>query len=549
MTNQRDPGGSKRGLWRYSLVAAVLLVGIPYLALNVWVRSGWGERVARDGLTRAVASATDSAYRVDLESVSFGWTLQDFTLHKIVLTRTDSVGTVTRTASIEALEVHDVHWLSTVLGRPAVDEIGVRTSSLSFTLDFIRSGVEESEVVQQDSARSGITVAVGTVRFAGDTITVTNRTATGRQATILQDVDLELKGLGPGSMWTPGYVLTNSDVALTVGAVLAAFDDSLYAIDMENITANSRDSTFSLEAMRVAPIVSDSVFARRQEYRRDRVDIAVKGAAVSSVDFDAALRDGSLMAELIVLDSLGIDVFSDHRIAARAVGEPRPFLTEKIRDAQIQIAVDSVAVLDGQIRYSERAHDGEKAGTIRFDHFSGSLTNLSNGSDPTVPTAPLFARAHGSLMGSTLVSAQLSVPLSSPSLDLSYSASVGSARINVVNEMLVPLEGIEFVQGEVDTLWLDGSASDRVSEGEIHMTYRDLALRTVDKNSRQQNLEHIVESALASLLLIHRDNPQRPDQDPRVGRFSYTRRNQDTLWGFLWRGARGGLIALIVRGG
>lgn len=549
MSGPARPLGFRSRHWRHAVAGMILLVAISYLALSLLIRSGLGERLVRRELARAVATVTDSAYRVDVESVRFGWGLQNITIEKLVLTRTDSVGTVTKTAAVEVLYVRDIHWLSTVLRKPAVDEVDARMSDLSFTLDFIKSGADSAETVERDSTHPGVDIGVNIIRLLGDTVTVTNQTAAGRQAIILYDVNLELEGLERGQPWTPGYVLSNSDVALTVRSVHASFEDSVYAMDLEGVAANSRDSTLSVESMRVAPKVSDSAFVWRQEYRRDRIDMAAKRAAARSVDFDAALRQGSLRAEVIVVDSLGIDVFSDHRIPARTVAQPRPLLTERIRDLPIRIAVDSVAVRDGRVIYSERAHDGENPGTLRFDGVTGSVINLSNDPDHTAPTTPLMARAQGLLMGATRMAAELSIPLLSPTLDLSYRASVGPVRADIVNEVLIPLEGIEFVRGEVDTLWLDVSATNGVSDGAIHMKYRDLAIRTVDKNSGQQNLGRVLESAVANLLLIHQNNPSQPNREPRLGQVSYARRNQDTLWSFLWFGIRSGLLSLIVGDG
>ncbi len=544
--------GSKRfkgQLRRYTLVGVTLFVVVPLLALNLFVRLGWGEKIVRSQLRGAVLLATDSAYRVDLESISFSWGLQDIRIDKIILTRADSVGTVTRTISVEALHLRDIHWIATLLGRPGVDEVEVRTPRVSLTLDFIKSGADEPAAAVEDSSRSRGGVEVGTIRLLGGTITVASRTGPDRLETSLHDVNLEMEGIEREWPWMPGYVLSNSDVSLKVGSAHVSFEDSLYAIDIENASAGSRDSSLSFEAIRVAPLVSDSAFGRRQAYRRDRIDIGIGRAALHGVDFDAALRDGSLRARLVVFDSLGIDVFSDHRIPARTADRPHRFLTEEIRDAPFLIAVDSVAVLRGRIVYSERARDGERPGTIRFDDFSGSITNLSNDPDHTRTHGDLRARVQGSLMGATIVSAELSASILSPTLDLSYRANAGPAAVNIVNDMLIPLEGIEFLQGHVDTLWLDAFAINGVSDGVIHMPYSDLAIRTVDKNSGRQSLGRAIESTVARLLLIHKDNPERPDGEARVGNVSYTRRDQDTLWGFLWFGIRGGLLSLIVRGG
>jgi hypothetical protein len=95
---------------------------------------------------------------------------------------------------------------------------------------------------------------------------------------------------------------------------------------------------------------------------------------------------------------------------------------------------------------------------------------------------------------------------------------------------------------------VDGFATNSVSAGVVNMHYRDLAIRTVDKRSGEQNFGRKIVTVIANLLFVDPQNtPEK--RDLRVGQINHTRRPGDTIWGFLWFSVRSGLLPLIVRGG
>ncbi len=152
------------------------------------------------------------------------------------------------------------------------------------------------------------------------------------------------------------------------------------------------------------------------------------------------------------------------------------------------------------------------------------------------------------LQGVRPITAELSIPVLSPTFDMHFTASAESVDAAIFNDMTVPLEGIEFVSGHVDTLWVDGSAISGVAGGVVNMHYRDLAVRTVDKNSGEQDFGRRVVTVIANLLFVDSQNTPE-ERDFRVGQINHTRRPGDTIWGFLWFSVRSGLLSLIVRGG
>jgi hypothetical protein len=301
-------------------------------------------------------------------------------------------------------------------------------------------------------------------------------------------------------------------------------------------------------SMGMGPLVSDSEFVSRLGRRKDRISVFMSGVEFRAAEFGAAIRDGASRANLVTVDSFAIDVFSDHRVPARVATEQRKFLTERFRDMPSHVAIDSVVVFDGMIRYTEHSHDGVYPGQITFEGVTGSIINLSNDPEHTSVSEPLVARAHGMLQGVRPMTAEVSIPILSPTFDMHFTASAGAVDATILNDITVPLEGIEFVSGDVDTLWVDGVVTNSVADGVVNMHYRDLAVRTVDKNSGEQNFGNRLVTVIANLLFVDSQNAPE-ERDFRVGQINHARRLGDTIWGFLWFSVRSGLLPLIVKGG
>ncbi len=538
---------ARTSIWRRILIGVGVLVLIVYLAINVVLRSGWAADVVRSELNRAVLIATDSAYGLDFRSLSFSWSFQNVTLRSIELKPLGPDASID-VASLAALNIRDIRWIRTLRGKPSIGEIEVDAPRLVLSLDFITAGADPVPRSSSAPDLEGVDGEVGDVRLLGGSVIVTSYTEDGKQVTVLSEVDLEILDLGSGWKKPVGFILANSNIRLKVGSAHLALDDSLHAIDIKALDASSEESIVRVGSIGLGPLVSDSEFVSRLEYRKDRISVFMSGVEFRATDFGAAVRDGSIRASLVTVDSFGIDVYSDHRVPARVATEQRRLLTERLRDLPNQVAIDSVVVFDGVIRYTEHSHDGAYPGTITFEGITGSITNLSNDPEHTSVSEPLVARAHGMLQGVGSVTAEVSVPVLSPTFEMDFAASAGPVDAAILNEMTVPLEGIEFVSGHVDTLWVDGFATNSVSDGVVNMHYRDLAIRTVDKRSGEQNFGRKVVTVIANLLFVDPQNtPEK--RDLRVGQINYTRRPGDTIWGFLWFSVRSGLLPLIVRGG
>ena len=552
--NQSKPEGSarRRSAWRAVAVAVVALLALAFVALHILLRLGWAERQVRRELSRAVAAASAGEYDIDFRDLRFSLSLQNAYITDLAVlpaTRADT-GIVVRRASLDELQIRGIHWWRTLLGDPRVDEVVIRAPDLELSLDLIRRGADSAAVVSATTSDSGsgVSLELGTVRLIGGAMTLRAQTENGLVATVLREVDLEVEG--PGRNWVapPGYILATTDVSLEIGSAHVSVDDSLYALEFGAITASSADSTVTIGSLRAEPFLDDSGFAARLTYRQDRIILAMSDVALRSVDFGAALRDGAIRASRVVVDSFGIDVFSDHRIAPRPASGPKLFLTEQLRDLTNPIAIDTIVVMHGSIMYAERAADAERPGVILFEDATGVITNFSNDLEHTTLLTPMVARMDATLFGETSVHAELEIPLMSPTTDMRYEASAGMVSAKAVNQMTVPLEGLEFTSGELDTLYLEGAVTNGAVTGALRMEYRDLALQTVDKNTGQQNLGHVLATLLADALFVRRENVFRRGQAPVLGEISYVRRDGDTLWGFLWYGVRSGLLSVVIRG-
>jgi hypothetical protein len=544
---------TSRPRWRIIVIVVLAVLAAGYVSLHVLVRLGWVEQRVRTELSRAAAVVTDGEYDIDFRTLRFSLSFRNAQLSHVALVssgQADRPAAIHR-ATLDAFEIRGIHWLKTLFGQPTVDEVLVRAPSLDLSLDYIRSGADT--VAPSASVPSGppsrFPVEVASARLAGGSMTIRAATPDGVVATVLRDVSLEIAELDSNWAAGLGYMLAAGDVSLEVGSAQVAIDDSLHLLELERIRAASRDSTLAVGWLRFAPPMSDSAFAERLEFRQDRIDLALRRVAMRSVDFGAALRDGAIRAGRVVIDSFGIDVFSDHHLEPQPVSGPKQFLTEQIRDLATPIAIDTVVVMDGSISYAQRAADAERPGVIQFEDVAGAISGFSNDPNHTSAHLPMIARMSATLSGDVAITAEVEIPLLSRTTDMRFEASTGPATATAFNGITVPLEGIEFVSGQLDTLFLEGATTNGVSTGAIYTIYRDLSIRTVDKNTGIQNLGHALATLLADALFVRRENEPQGDRPPLLGEISYTRKDSDTFWGFLWYGLRNGVLSVVIRGG
>ena len=159
------------------------------------------------------------------------------------------------------------------------------------------------------------------------------------------------------------------------------------------------------------------------------------------------------VAALTTLDSLRIEISLDKTGSKNPASETH-LPQEYLLGVRQPVRLNRLEIRHGYIRYSERAFDGARFGTLPFADLEAVVTNLSNGGRTGVLTGAVCQLdVRALLAGKGRLVAHFDYDLSSPKLNLAYRGSIARMDVRAFNSMLVDLQGMRVREGQLDTAW------------------------------------------------------------------------------------------------
>lgn len=409
----------------------------------------------------------------------------------------------------------------------------------SVSLDFPAQGDTREQSAKADSGfemdaastrfRSPRTT-LRRIRLRNGSVDLTRVTDRGVLASLLRDLDVTLTDItiDSVSLANPVGALANSRVTLAFDTVYHVLDDSLYFVAAMDVRADSRDSVVEIGAIRFIPTLEAAPFFGRLRKRADRLNATAGPIRIEGLDFANYLREEAVRVRLVAVDSLNLHVYSDVALDWGPKARPCRY-HESYAEIPIPFVIDTVRLNGGSIRYSELARGSKRPGELTFEGVHGIVANLTNDPDRMTVATPAVAHVAGSLYGEGPVSATVRYPLLSPRLDFDVEVSLGSMSMLPANRFATNVTGLEVKGGRIDSLWVEIESRDGKAAGRVHIRYRDLDFRMLDRNTGKEMAWHAVLGFLGNAV-VRSSNPGKPGDEPRDGRIDYACGDRDMVF-------------------
>jgi hypothetical protein len=517
-----------------ALAAAAVLAGL-YAA--VLVLAGRQLSLMLPGaIAEAVGGRDAGSYVVSIDDVRLSPLLNGVTVEHLVVSLDSAAAAeslepaLVRAADVTSLRVSGLKLLALLRGAGiyvSSIEIDGPTISLDFPAVATAGSPDSTTNLEPESAPTptGVTLPNTTLKrvtIRDGSIDLFRATDFGTMVSFVHDLDLELTEItiDAVTLADPVAALANSRVTVAFDSVRHVLDDSLYTVTSVGFRADSQDSTMVIEKVEFIPTLEALPFFGRLDLRADRLRISAGPIRMKGLDFDDYIRDAALRVRTIDVDSLDLHVHSDIALDWGTRARPCRYHME-FATIPLPFRIDTIRVNDGFIRYSELAKGSQRAGELTFDEVNGSVTNLTN--DPQLMTAatPAVVNATARLFGEGQVAATVRYPLLSPAVDFEVEAAVGPMSLLPANGFATNVTGVEIKRGQLDTLWVGLESRDGNATGRVHMRYRDLNFRLVDRNSGKEMAWHSV-LGFAGNIAVRSNNPGKPQDQPREGKIEYS---------------------------
>lgn len=433
-------------------------------------------------------------------------------------------------ARVESLQLEDarVVMASTAHGGVQQDSIGALTAHLrGVGYDSIAGRFVQSARISAPRLVLGSSASAGAIVLHGLTLYSDERNAV---------VSLDSTSLPAGQ----GYRLRVTKLRHELISGKLTLGDLAYAPDLDDEAffqaVGRRTTRVRLDARSLAISGLDAAAAMRRSVVARKIDIGeLQVDATSDQPYDAARADLTRTADSIAATdstvAAGSNALSPH-------GVRRPLMpTQQLARMRWALAVDTVLLRVGAVRYTEVTPGTPAPATISFDHLSFTGTGLVN----RKPKRPFDLRAFAAINGEGRIAAHFTLPIRRDDFTADVSGSWTGMPLAGLNTFLVA-SGFRLTDGTADSASFRFRIAQDSALGSLNPTWRGLRVRLHNTRTGKSNLGSRIKSFIAKTFVIRANNVPGTKGYRASVPIRYAVTNDDTFFGTLWRAMRSALI-------
>jgi hypothetical protein len=345
--------------------------------------------------------------------------------------------------------------------------------------------------------------------------------------------------------------LDPADTTIEFRSLRTSPSDSGQVVYVSGFKRKQRAGTFSLDSLSYLPSRPDSVFFAHPD-DKTRVRLTMKGIRGRGVETGASLGMRAV-ARQVEVDSMMIDALADTRTEAppetqpALPSKPRRLWPQALAETKWRVAIDTVTLKNGFVRYGELKSNRREPAVIWFSNISATITGMGNHPDKTGVKGPAIMVAKAKFMSRATLETRMEVPIVPEHFAMKVEGKATDLPAEVLNRFLLTAEGFRVTSGRFHRADFGFQVANGKATGEMTLVYDSLFVEVVDKETRKKGIDEKLKTFFANTLVIRGDNM--PDDkgrlDPQPIEYRYKKR--ETFWGGIWRALRSGLTKTIKK--
>ena len=314
--------------------------------------------------------------------------------------------------------------------------------------------------------------------------------------------------------------------------------DSLYyklnAFDVLTIAQVKWDGiSLILDNTQIKTIISRTALSKQIKSERDHNNLRVKQIIVDS------LRYGHHPSKKMYIDASKLElkqpsytIYRDKRLPDNY--ETKPLYSEKLRELDFDLMIDSVLISNGAITYEEKVSGTSQAGKLDFKQIHASIYNLGNtyalGAKKTkIDIQALF-------MTKSPLRLKWNFDVQNTQDQFYVDGSLKDLPATDLNAFTSPNLGAS-MKGSLQEVYFNIAGNDSNSHIDLKMKYDDFKVSIVDQGKKKKKW---LASTLANIFISKTSN--REDSGFKEGQGEVQRNQNKSFFNYLWINLKEGML-------
>lgn len=328
------------------------------------------------------------------------------------------------------------------------------------------------------------------------------------------------------------------DLVFQSSAFLYNTRDGNYTIGVDSLSTNSHEGYLFAKGGKVNPLFSAHEMAERIGYETDQFDVQFETFSMDEFNLKRWLEDKDLTASATFFNRPSITIHRDKSFPRKDRDE-RLLPTDHLRNLPFTLQIDTVAVRNGYVSYTEDFVDEGRKGNVTFSNVDLTIEKLQNHHHEDSISVHVSSRFFD-LADLDLNALFVLKENSSHTIR----GSMSGFDLTQLNEPLKEWVYIRVGEGYADHLDFYFSANDDRAHGEMQFIYRNLEVRFLDEETLEETRNRRLRSFFANLIRVRSENSF---DDSRIGTIDFERDKERSVFNYWWKSVASGLKDSVER--
>jgi hypothetical protein len=317
------------------------------------------------------------------------------------------------------------------------------------------------------------------------------------------------------------------------------FHQTQYELRFGMLHISLPDSEMTVDSIIYYSLLDNEQFFAKSKFRQTRFRIDIPQIKIMGLDFLALLQGNIYSARSINIHHVFADILVNMD-KPYDQNSPNPQMpNEALSSMKEIIKVDSLKMINGELKYSERFVLGTKPGEISFNKVNILVRGIAN--HKAQPDTTVI-NGEGLFMNSGTLKLFMAIPLTSTDFSLRYSGSVSGMDVTRLNAFIEASEYQRIKSGVLESANFNIDVNSGHASGTLRVAYKHLSVAIINKKTgSEKGISDWISSIYGKIFIIRGHNMPDKKGLMKIGVVKYTREPDEPFIQFLWLALRSGV--------
>lgn len=326
--------------------------------------------------------------------------------------------------------------------------------------------------------------------------------------------------------------------------LLSVSADSMYTFTASGLRCSEGSSTLLADSFSILPNYKDYDFTSRHKYQTDRIEARLSNIFLRNFSAAGYLTSKKLVSSFVEIGKIEANAFRDNRKKFHHI--KKAAFQDMIYDYPGTISIDSIALLSGNITYTEHVEKANEPGTVTFNKFNAKIYKITNDTVYKTEKGYLKMIAEARLMGKARMTILLKGRLFDKHNAFLLNGTLSGMEAKDLNPILEKNAFIYATSGKIDKMNFSFTADNSRAFGKMILLYHGLDIAVKNKRTDDTTaIKERVTSIIANIKMI--DSNPVPKEAVREGIIDNPRDPERFIFNYCAKSILSGIKSSIVK--